>query len=87
MVLAGDKLLAAGPPNVVPADDPFAALEGRMGSRFCVFSIADGEQLSETKLEYVPVFDGLIAAGNHLYMATTDGNIVCFGEVGKADTK
>ncbi len=80
MVLAGDKLFAAGPPNVVDADDPLAAFEGRLGSRFCVFSTADGRKLSETKLECVPVFDGLIAAGNHLYMATTDGDVVCFGD-------
>ena len=80
MVLAGGKLFLAGPPNVVPAEDPFAAFEGRMGSRFCEFSIADGKKVTETKLDCTPVFDGLIAAGGRLYLATTDGSIICFGQ-------
>jgi len=80
MVLAGDKLFLAGPPNVVPAKDPFAAFEGRMGSRFCVFSTVDGKKLAETRLDCTPVFDGLIAAGGRLYLTTTDGSIICFGK-------
>ena len=79
MVLAGGKLFVVGPPNAVPAKDPFAAFEGRLGSRFCEFSIADGKKVSETKLDCTPVFDGLIAAGGRLYLATTDGSIICFG--------
>ena len=80
MVLAGDKLFMAGPPNVVPAKDPFAAFEGRAGSKFCVFSVSNGEKLSECELDCVPVFDGLIAAWNRLFMATTSGDIACFGK-------
>jgi len=79
MVLAGDRLFAAGPPNVVDADDPFAAFEGRLGSKLCVFSTADGSKLAEAKLDSVPVFDGMAAAGGRLYMATTDGGLVCLG--------
>jgi len=80
MVLTRDKLFAAGPPNTVPANDPFAAFEGRLGSRFCAFSTSNGETLSELALDCTPVFDGLIAAGDRLYMAATDGHVVCLGE-------
>jgi len=80
MVLTRDKLFAAGPPNTVPADDPFAAFEGRLGCRFCAFSTSNGEKLSELALDCTPVFDGLIAAGDRLYMAATDGHVVCLGE-------
>jgi outer membrane protein assembly factor BamB len=80
MVLAGGKLFVVGPPNAVPAKDPFAAFEGRLGSNFCEFSTADGKKLSEIKLKSTPIFDGLIAAGGRLYLATTDGSIICFGK-------
>ena len=59
--------------------DPLAAFEGRMGSRFAELSIADGKKITETTLDCTPVFDGLIAAGGRLYLATTDGSIICFG--------
>jgi hypothetical protein len=80
MVLAGDRLVVAGPPNVVPDDDPFAAFEGRMGSQLCVFSVSEGVKISETRLDCVPVFDGLIAASGMLFMATEDGSVVCYGD-------
>jgi outer membrane protein assembly factor BamB len=79
MVLAGGKLFVAGPPNAVPAKDPYAAFEGRMGSTFCEYSTRDGKKLNEIKLKTTPIFDGLIAAGGRLYLATTDGSIICFG--------
>jgi len=80
MVLAGNRLFTVGPPNVVPADDPLAAFEGRLGSRLCAFSVDDGDELAKIELDCVPVFDGLIAARGRLYMSTTDGRIVCFGK-------
>ena len=33
MVLAGDRLLFAGPPDVIEEDDPYGAFEGRKGGR------------------------------------------------------
>ena len=41
-------------------------------------SAADGKKLAEQKLDSPPVFDGLIAAGGRLYLATTDGRVLCF---------
>jgi hypothetical protein len=42
-------------------------------------SAADGNQLAEIKLESPPVFDGMIAANERLYISTTDGKVVCLG--------
>jgi len=78
MVLAGDKLFLAGPPDVVPDDDPYAAFEGRLGAQLWAVSAADGEKLAQQDLDALPVFDGLIAAGGKLYLSTKDGDVVCF---------
>ena len=79
MVLAGKHLFAAGPPDVVPEDDPYAALDGRKGGLLWTFSAEDGEKLAERELPAEPVFDGLIAAGGRLYASLKDGTMVCLG--------
>lgn len=42
-----------------------------------VVSKADGAKLAERKLDSPPVFDGLVAAGGRLYMATRNGSVQC----------
>ncbi len=79
MVLADDRLFAAGPPDVVPDDDPWAAFEGRGGAELWAFSARDGEKLAREKLPSPPVLDGMIAAGGRLYVSTTDGRLTCLG--------
>jgi outer membrane protein assembly factor BamB len=79
MVLADATLFAAGPPDVVPEDDPWAAFEGRKGAELWAFSAGDGRKLAEEKLPSPPVLDGMIAAGRHLYVSTTDGRLTCMG--------
>jgi len=78
MVLAGEHLFVAGPPDVVPEDDPMAAFEGRAGGVLRAVSAGDGRTVAEMKLQAPPVFDGLIAAGGRLYMTTVDGRLMCF---------
>jgi outer membrane protein assembly factor BamB len=80
MVLAGEKLFMAGPPDVVPEDDPYAAFEGRRGAQLWVVSAGNGEKLAEYKLESLPAFDGLIASAGRLYLSTADGKVLCFSE-------
>lgn len=80
MVLAGGKLFVAGPPDVVPADDPLAGLEGRAGGVLRAISAEDGEKLHEIDLDNPPVFDGLIAAKGELYMSTIAGRVINFSE-------
>ena len=51
------------------ADDK---LEGRQTG-------TNGEKLAEYELESPPVLDGMIAAGERLYLSTQDGRLLCFG--------
>jgi hypothetical protein len=80
MVLTGEHLYLAGPPDVVDKNDPWGALEGRKGSLLQVFSKDDGEKLSEHRLSSVPVYDGMAAASDKLYVSLEDGSLVCYGE-------
>ncbi len=79
MVLAGPTLWAAGSPDVVDPDDPWAAMDGKKGAVLWAVSTADGEKLAEVALESPPVFDGMAAANGRLYVATTAGDLVCWG--------
>ena len=93
MVLAGDTLFIAGPPDLIDEPQTFkqirdpqaqsrlaeqaAALDGQRGALLWAVAAKDGRTLAEHKLDAPPVFDGLVAAGGRLYMATTDGKVVC----------
>jgi hypothetical protein len=77
MVLAGGHLFVAGPPDVAPADDPLAAFEGRRGGLLWTFSAENGKKLTELPLDSPPVFDGLTAAAEHLFLSTIDGQVIC----------
>lgn len=81
MVAAGDKLFVAGPPDVVPEDDPLAALEGRLGAVLWAFAADNGKKRNEVaKLPAPPTYDGLIAAASRLYLSTESGQVICFGD-------
>ena len=77
MVLAGDVLHAAGCPDEIHPDDPWAAYEGRKGGRLLSISAADGKIVGKYKLTAPPVPDGLAAANGRLYVSQRDGRIVC----------
>ncbi len=79
MVLAGDHLFVAGPPDIVDPKDPMAALEGRKGGLLMAISATDGKRLARTELTSPPVFDGLIAADGRLYISLSDGTLQCLG--------
>jgi outer membrane protein assembly factor BamB len=78
MVLAGDRLFMAGPPDIFIASDPHAAWGGGEGGKLLAASASDGRLLAEQPLDSPPVFDGLIAAQGRLYLATTDGSVISF---------
>jgi hypothetical protein len=80
MVLAGDRLYLAGPPDVVLGDDPLAAFEGRLGAKLWVVAAESGRRLEQYHLAALPAFDGLIAARGNLYLSTTDGRLLCIGD-------
>jgi len=87
MVLAGQTLFVAGPPDEVveiphePAEvDPLAeALEVRSRGSLLAVSPADGKTLADYELKSPPVFDGMAAVEGRLYVSTKMGEIVCMG--------
>jgi hypothetical protein len=79
MVAAADRLFVAGPPDVLDAQDPMAAFEGRAGGVLRVYSTAGGKALSEHKLDSPPVFDGMIAARGRLFLSACDGTVRSLG--------
>jgi len=56
-----------------------ALWKGEGGSTLLAVSKQDGKKLFEYHLEALPVFDGMIAANNQLFIATEQGTLVCFG--------
>ena len=58
-------------------DGALAAWEGKRGAVLCAVSAADGKKLVERKLDALPVFDGMAAAGGQLYLSMADGKLVC----------
>ena len=95
LVLAGNTLFAAGPPEMLDQpkafyhlDDPetkmalaekAAALAGKKGARLWAVLARDGARLAEMALESPPVFDGMIAARGKVFIATQDGHLLCLG--------
>jgi len=98
LVLAGDILFVAGPPDVLDEEEAFrdpddpavrekldaqvAALRGRKGSQLLAVSALDGKTLAAYELGAMPAFDGMIAARGRLYVSTTDGRVLCLGAEG-----
>jgi len=96
MVVTEDKLLVAGPPDVVDekamwgrSNEPVfarkmaeqaAALAGKSGARLWTLDKRTGKTLAEQALNAPPVFDGLIAADGRVYLADESGALTCFGE-------
>ena len=78
MVASKEALFVAGVPDVLPADDVMAAFDGRKGASLWAVSKTDGKKLAEYKLDFPPVFDGLIAAGGRLFVVTIDGGVRCY---------
>ena len=94
MVLAGQTLFVAGPPDVLNEDEAFerpddpeikdeiteqdAAYEGKRGALLLSLSTEDGKPLQRLDLSSQPVWDGMAAANGRLYLATKDGKLLCF---------
>jgi len=77
MVKTGNALFLAGQIDQFDENDPLAVFEGRTPSRLMMLDPASGEKRGETSLSAPPVFDGLIAAYGALFVAQTDGKLVC----------
>ncbi len=77
MVRAADVVFVGGSPDVVVPGDPHAAWEGRAGGLLAAFAADSGEKLAEYDLPAPPVWDGMAAIEGHLFLGTTDGNVLC----------
>ncbi len=94
LVLSDNRLFVAGPPDLVDEVQAFrqiqspevqsdlaeqaASFAGERGGILRVVAAVDGQTLGELRLESPPVFDGMAAAQQRLYLATQAGHIVCF---------
>lgn len=94
LVLAGETLFLAGPPDVVDLEQAFLSpkdpairaqldeqaslLPGKRGAHLWAVSAADGKKLAEYPLASGPVWDGMAAAGRRLFVSTVDGAVLCF---------
>ncbi len=79
LVAAREVVLVAGAPDRAPSGDPWGAYEGRNGGLLWAVSKGDGKKRAEYELDSPPVWDGMAAAKGRLYVATTDGAVVCLG--------
>jgi len=79
MVLAGERLFVAGPPDPADPVKALAALDGKLGGVLWAISAESGEKLAEHKLPSPPILDGMAAAGGRLYMTLQDGSVACLG--------
>ena len=93
MVLTENALFVAGPPDVEDEEESVkslldpktqeklaeqsAAFEGKRGALLVAVSRENGEKLAAYRLDFVPRFDGLIAANGLLYMSTVSGEVLC----------
>ena len=80
MVLTPKRLVVTGPPDVVEADDPLGAFEGRKGGVLLVLDSGSGEELAKLTLPSPPVFNGAAAAAGRLFVAQEDGTVTCYAE-------
>jgi len=96
MVLADNMLFIAGPPKFIDEENAFkrpgdkdiqaklaeqdAAFQGQKGALLWAMDTSNGKKLAEYNLKAPPVWDGMAAAYNRLYIATTDGKVICFEE-------
>ncbi|MHC4301877.1 MAG: outer membrane protein assembly factor BamB family protein [Planctomycetota bacterium] len=87
MVLASDKLIVAGPPDLgrkrplkmefENESEALAAFKGEKGNLLRV-SASNGQMLSECELNAMPVFDGMAAASGCIYLSLKDGTLQCW---------
>jgi hypothetical protein len=80
MVLAGETLFVAGPPDKAEGDSSGFRGPLPLGTTGKLFALTatDGSKASEYPLSASPVFDGMIAANEKLYVAAIDGSVQCF---------
>ena len=94
MLVSDNRIVIAGPEDKVDEPTAFRKFgdpaveaqlaeqaeifEGKSGGVLWVVDCQTGENISDLKLDTIPVFDGMSAARERLYMSTVDGRLICF---------
>ena len=98
LLVADDIMFAAGPPDIISEEDAFfalddqavldklaeqsAVLKGKDGSIIWAVDTKTGNKIAEYKMESMPVWDGMAAAGGNIFMSTINGDVVCYSDKG-----
>ncbi|MDP6637183.1 MAG: PQQ-binding-like beta-propeller repeat protein [Phycisphaerae bacterium] len=93
MTLTKNALFIAGPPDLAdeealwnnPDNESLkmrlikqaAAWKGSRGAALHAVDPSNGKTVAEYKLDALPIFDGMISAGGRVFVALTDGTIIC----------
>jgi len=80
MVLAGEKLILAGPPDTHDPHKALRAIEGESGALMWVVDRTTGEKLAEHHLEQCPRYDAMAIAMGRCYYSAIGGQLVCLGQ-------
>jgi outer membrane protein assembly factor BamB len=78
MAMSDNVVFVAGTPVVFPDGDIAKAYEGRMGGVLWLADAGTGEKLAEYALPAPPAWDSLAVANGSVYLALTDGRLLCF---------
>ncbi len=78
MAMSENVVFVAGTPVVFPDGDIAKAYEGRMGGLLWLADAATGKKLAEYPLPAPPAWDSLAVANGSVYIALTDGRLLCF---------
>ena len=79
MIAGRENLCVVGVEDRSGEQDYWKYLEGRAGGILAVHSRSDGKQRFTCVLDSAPVFDGLSAAGDQVFLSCKDGSVICMG--------
>ncbi len=79
MIAGRENLYVVGVEDKSGGQDYWKYLEGREGGLLVVHSKSDGKQRFKCALDSAPVFDGLSAAGEQIFVIGKDGSVICMG--------
>jgi len=93
LVATPDTVFIAGPPDefspvgdgeaalkLKDAETAMAAWRGKKGGILYAAAISDGEKTAQIKLPSPPVFDGMAAANERLFLSLQDGSVYCLAK-------
>ncbi len=81
MILAHNILFAAGCP--VETENSPGVPDEAAGALLLAVAASNGATLAQYRLEAAPVFDGMAAVANRIYMTLENGSIVCMETEGQ----